>query len=151
MGEAWLKYYSRYQRERYRRLWLRAEVYGRLVDMASREGLPLGEYIARLLEEKPAVRGRSGDVIPVDSPAFELDGIICSYDPVKRKSYCFDRGMVVELVRELNKNKAGYDEAEKDPRVKTLHRLDILCVDGTNYWWICSERKDDPEFRVLKW
>lgn len=146
-----MKYYSKYQRERFRRLWLRAEVYGKLADRASQEGLSVGEYIARLLEENPGVERQHGDTIPVDSPAFELDGIICSYDPVERKSYCFDRSVVVELVRELNENKAGYDEAEKDPRVKMLHRLDILCVDGTNYWWICSERKDDPEFRVLKW
>ena len=143
-----MKYYSKYQRERYRRLWLRAGVYERLVDKASREGLSVGEYIARLLEEKPAVRGQPGNAIPVGSPAFELDGIICSYDPSERKSYCFDRGVVVGLVRELNKSRARYDDAERDPRVKLLYRLDILCTDGSHYWWICSERKDDPEFRV---
>jgi hypothetical protein len=101
--------------------------------------------------EAPATRVSStreepGGLVPVDSPAFELDSIICSYDPKERKSYCFDRSIVVELIRDLNRRRASYDDAEKDPRVKLLYRLDILCTDGTHYWWICSERKDDPEF-----
>ena len=101
--------------------------------------------------EAPATRDTSTREEPEcfnldETPAFELESIICSYDPKERKSYCFDRGIVVEIIRELNKRRMSYDDAEKDPRVKLLHRLDILCTDGTHYWWICSERKDDPEF-----